>query len=365
MNVLSAQPVDRDLVLDFWRGVGILMVIAHHLFYFHFSAFRIFAASVPIGAFEQILWWANQVLIGFSERAGPWGVKFFFIVSGYIITLLVLREEEKYGRLRIGTFYVKRLFRILPPYLFYLFGISIFAALSWVALPSSDVLTAGAFLCNTVLPCGWFVVHTWTLAIEMQFYLVWPIFFIILPVRHRCLFLTILLAVLYICSAFGVFVTRGWIDNALSFSCIVLGALCALYPNLRAMLQKYGFWYIGAIIFIIGSVYLFGFGEVARVIYRITTPIVLTALIFSTYQYKRLIRSWVFTAVASIGLVSYSLYLWQQVFLAPSEQYLSPSILQNFLFMIVCCLFSYYAVEKPFIRLKKSFLERYAFRAKV
>mgnify|MGYP001578254551 CR=1 FL=1 len=53
-----APPLGRDLVLDFWRGIGILMVLLHHLVYFHIEAFRNFAAAAAgSGLLEQGLWW--------------------------------------------------------------------------------------------------------------------------------------------------------------------------------------------------------------------------------------------------------------------------------------------------------------------
>src|SRR3989344_3324162 len=337
----------RDLVLDFWRGIGILMVLAHHLVLFYYG------------------WRGSEFLVDMFERAGPLGVKFFFIVSGYIITRLMLAEEEKRGRLRVGDFYVRRIFRILPPYLLYLLGIFAFSASGWIAVSNADVLTAGAFLCNTALPCGWFVVHTWTLAIEMQFYLLWPVIFIALPARYRAPFLTALLALLFTLSAFGVLVERGWIDNALSFACIALGALGAVHPYARAALKDCGFLFIGAVALAVGIVYSAGFADAAKIMYRTATPLLLAALIFSTYRFPRLISSRPFAAVSGIGLVSYSLYLWQQAFVAPAGYYLSPSLLQYVFLMAVFCLFSYYFVEKPFIRLGKKLLQKKELRAKV
>ena len=98
---------------------------------------------------------------------------------------------------------------------------------------------------------------------------------------------------------------------------------------------------------------------------RRTTPLLLAALIFSTYRFPRLISSRPFAAVSGIGLVSYSLYLWQQAFVAPAGYYLSPSLLQYVFLMAVFCLFSYYFVEKPFIRLGKKLLQKKELRAKV
>src|SRR3989344_871741 len=103
----------RDIILDAWRGIAILMVIAHHLFYFHFEV-------------------TNTIVRLFAERSGPWGVKLFFIISGYIITRLMLEEESRRGSLSLYAFYVRRIFRILPPYLLYVVAVAGFAGLGGV-----------------------------------------------------------------------------------------------------------------------------------------------------------------------------------------------------------------------------------------
>lgn len=355
---------DRDLVLDFWRGVGVSMVLLHHLVYFHFGFFRSAGTALP-GLLGSLLEWGNVLLVEFSERSGPWGVRIFFIVSGFIITHLMLREERARGTLDVKAFYLRRFFRIVPAYAVYLLAVFAFSSLGWIGVSASELAAGSGFVCNTSLACGWFTVHTWTLAVEMQFYLIWPIIFVLLPAHVRPYFLAALFAFLLTLSAAGLFVARGWIDNASAFACISLGALCAVVPALRDSFERHTWRWLSGCALAIGGLYFLGSEEPARLLYRAATPFILASLIFGTYRFPRLIVSRPFAAVAAIGLVSYSLYLWQQAFAAPMEEYLSPSLLEYSLLMVVFTLASYFLVEKPCIRFGKKLLQKRTLHAKV
>ena len=329
----------RDIILDAWRGVAILMVIAHHLLYFHFDT-------------------ANTIVRFFAERSGPWGVKLFFIISGYIITRLMLEEESLQGSLSLYAFYVRRIFRILPPYLFYVVAVAGFAGLGWVPLSLSDGAHALGFICNTGVDCNWQVIHTWTLAIEVQFYLVWPLVFVLLPAWWRGYFLSALIAVLVALSAFELFMARGWIDNAGSFACIALGALYATSPRFRGYIRRFGLWTLAAGALAVALFLALGWGDAAHALYRALIPAALVVAVFLPYQYAALARLRPVAWLSYIGLISYSLYLWQQVFAAPAENYLHPSLLQYSLLMVAFAFLSYYMVELPSVRLGKAVLHR-------
>lgn len=119
---------------------------------------------------------------------GFWGVDVFFVVSGYLITRLLL-ENQRSGTTDLADFYLRRARRILPPLYLVLFCS---AVLAWFTLTPSAMLEfssslAGAtlFFSNLVFwkQSGYFaeinelkpLIHTWSLGIEEQFYLVWPL----------------------------------------------------------------------------------------------------------------------------------------------------------------------------------------------
>ena len=128
------------------------------------------------------------------------GVDIFYVISGYLITGLILREIEKKGRLDLASFYRRRIKRLLPASLFVLITTAI---VGWLILPDitrgalgRDVLAAAIYLSNYLF--AWWendyqnlnatpspFIHYWSLAVEEQFYLFWPIFIIFLAKGGR------------------------------------------------------------------------------------------------------------------------------------------------------------------------------------
>jgi peptidoglycan/LPS O-acetylase OafA/YrhL len=117
---------------------------------------------------------------------GYLGVDLFFVLSGYLITSLLVRERDVTGRIDLGKFYMRRALRILPP-----LGLGLaFAALfpvngtfaPWSLGALAEVATPVLlFFANFVDPDQLDVMHhTWSLSVEEQFYLVWPVVFALL-----------------------------------------------------------------------------------------------------------------------------------------------------------------------------------------
>lgn len=123
--------------------------------------------------------------------AGPLGVIFFFVLSGFLITYLLFVEREKTGTIAVGKFYLRRIFRIWPLY-FFIFGLGFFVLphLDWFQVPNQNQFLAdnfwGNFLCYLfILPnlavaiFGGMSVpnigQSWSIGVEEQFYLVWPV----------------------------------------------------------------------------------------------------------------------------------------------------------------------------------------------
>lgn len=359
----------RDNVLDFWRGVSILLVILHHLVCFRYSHFFKVSAVSALSKIEslagQSTLFLNKTLIKISEIAGPLGVKIFFVISGYIITKLLLEEEKKDGHINPKGFYFKRVMRILPPLLFYFIFLFLFKALGWIQFTSLNFFNSAGFLCNIhSTECGWHFVHTWSLAIEEQFYILWPLFFL-LPLaiaRYRTKILTSVLVILLGLSAFGVLTLDGWLDIPLSFACIGFGALFAMSEKFRLLVKRYGLIIIITIalfsILIFFKAYFLR--ELVHQAYRLIQPFVIIVAIALTYEFRWFIRTKLFLVITKIGLISYSLYLWQQVFLADSIEYLKNSFLILPVFMILFAVFSYLIIEKPVIRWARTVLKKRA-----
>jgi peptidoglycan/LPS O-acetylase OafA/YrhL len=95
---MTEEPSERLYGLDHLRAAAIILVLMYH--------YR---------AFEHPLW------IDSVGRFGWTGVDLFFVLSGFLISGQLFKEIDTKGSLRLKTFYIKRFFRIIPPYLFTLF----------------------------------------------------------------------------------------------------------------------------------------------------------------------------------------------------------------------------------------------------
>jgi peptidoglycan/LPS O-acetylase OafA/YrhL len=143
---------------------------------------------------------AVLLVIGYhADRAlgnGYLGVDVFFVLSGFLITTLLLREVDGAGRIRIGAFYVRRVLRLYPAL------VVVCAAVSAAAVVLQDhpaKVGAGALASLGYVANVWeysghdtlLLQHTWTLALEEQFYLIWPALLALIVRRPRAVWLVV------------------------------------------------------------------------------------------------------------------------------------------------------------------------------
>lgn len=149
---------------------------------------------------------------------GHVGVDFFFVLSGYLITTLLIRERQSAGRINLRGFYWRRLLRIVPIYVLVVMAASVFdiyvrGNTEKIGLLPYYLLFLSNFLTDSII----FLEITWSLAMEEQFYLIWPALLIFLPRRWVAPVLLVLIAI-NVLSAAGVF-------NMIGFSAFHLGVL--------------------------------------------------------------------------------------------------------------------------------------------
>src|SRR5665213_2363630 len=143
--------------LDGLRALSILLVILLHTI-----QRRSVTHAVPFVAYV------------FSN--GGMGVLIFFVISGYLITTLLLREREKTGSISLKRFYIRRAFRIFPPLYTYIAFIAVLGAASRLAGVNAREIITGLTLTRNYAHGVylWAFEHFWSLCIEEQFYLLWP-----------------------------------------------------------------------------------------------------------------------------------------------------------------------------------------------
>ncbi|MGH9888077.1 MAG: acyltransferase family protein, partial [bacterium] len=115
---------------------------------------------------------------------GDIGVRAFFVLSGFLITTLLLRERARDGTISLRGFYLRRALRIFPAFYAYLAVLIVLRAAGTIAPSNSDLAFAGTYTMNFHAERAWQVGHLWSLSVEEQFYLAWPLTLIVLGTRR-------------------------------------------------------------------------------------------------------------------------------------------------------------------------------------
>jgi len=289
--------------VDVWRFVAIGLVLASHLVAYSHPWYR----TVGDG-----LVWRLEIL-------GLIGVKIFFCISGFVICRGMVREWESSGRLDMRAFYRRRIFRILPPLFVYIGVVAALNAAGVFDLPLAPFLQSAAFLCNVdaIGDCTWPLAHTWSLAYEEQFYLVFPILFslsLLAVHRHR-------IGILCLALACGCVITHftgsRLLNTCLSyFLCMLSGCACALYwDRLHSLLSKLplSIW-CAALLSLFASASMSVPSFVSEIVFPLGLPILICIAVFCTPTHRPHIAALFYNRhLAHLGQISYGIYLWQQL----------------------------------------------------
>jgi peptidoglycan/LPS O-acetylase OafA/YrhL len=351
---LSTNHSRRDKQIDGWRGIAVLAVLFDHLVRFRLGPFLPSCKWSDLASteFPEIFRWFAFALHRLAEVSGATGVQIFFAISGYIITSLLLSEETSRGRISIGAFYVRRAFRILPPLFCYVIVCLLLRHSGSIAFPNAAVVSALTFTVNwESSQVGWFFSHIWSLSVEEQFYLIWPILFLLLPPSRRSQFLVALVGWLSMMTLIGLSPR-----NTVSFGCIALGALFASSPGYRLAIKRlaHGWLIVVTLSFILFSINLRSLPWLYSSIQSVI-PFGITYILFASREVPLLRVPLTNPILQVIGLGSYSLYLWQQIFLAwPTDSGIPLSMLW---LLPAIAFLSFTLIETPFMTLGRCLSE--------
>jgi peptidoglycan/LPS O-acetylase OafA/YrhL len=302
------------------------------------------------------------------------GVELFFVLSGFLITTILLRERAKTGQVSLRRFYARRAFRIMPAFYAFLLVVGILSAVGVFHVSAADLLLAGVYTWDYVPRAVPWIQHTWSLAIEEQFYLVWPM---LLVRGGRRAALTIAVAVVCVEPFVRLVMWRAFPADVgrLDFmahdraDALLIGCAIALLPTVRPDMYRrlvdvtlrYRLDAVAAAYFFIASPYLisvwpdptrwlslrFAFGGSLA---GLSAAVLVVGLIErkSGTMVRTLQNSW----LRHLGILSYSLYLWQELFFVPQTHLAWPL---RFLGTLGAAEISYWVVERPFLRRKRRF----------
>lgn len=367
MNV----PIKHFEDFDSMRGIAALSVVL-----FHISTHFIFPNTPSYSIFLKI--------ISFNENAGIMGVNFFFVLSGFLITYLILREKYETGRLEVLKFYMRRILRIWPLYfLTIIIGFIIYPFLAEI-LNKSYIEQAHWQFYVVFLTNFNNIIHgfslgilgvQWSVAIEEQFYLIWPLLFGFIKNKRTFLFISLALVIFS-----NIFIIHNIIDanyiyfhtfsaiNELAFGGIA--AFVAFHkPNtIKNILGKFSNLLV-ITIYVTGLTMVFFNNEISSFSYYyavIKKPVIALFFVFivleQTYSNKSLFKLRKIKFLAFLGKISYGIYLLHmvaiQLILSINAYFVMPALL-NVLLSLIMTIFlsqiSYKYFESFFLKLKTTF----------
>ncbi len=305
-----------------------------------------------------LVMWGHWAEVRFhSPVAGAYaslGRRIFFVLSGYLITMLLMKELDKTSTIALRRFYVRRAYRILPAAI--VFMIVVFV-MFWHELRWYHMAAAAFYLVNYDFAHPWYLGHLWSLSVQEQFYFLWPG---VLKrwYRHRVKIAVGAIAVAPLFRIVCHFLRlHGRGDEAFPAvaDILAIGCLLALFwkriPTVRV-------WWAALMLVpvVLVPIYMgvlkFHLTVVLLVVLWPALHLSIAGLLLHVVQ--RPYRILNFGPVVWLGKMSYSLYLWQQLFAFgehPRPWYFP-------LLAVGVATGSYYLLEQPMIRMRERSGER-------
>jgi peptidoglycan/LPS O-acetylase OafA/YrhL len=348
MSSASEEHAGRIATLDGWRGLAIVLVLMEHAGREHFP---------------------NQTW----AQLGNLGVDIFFVLSGYIITARLLMERDRSETIDLRSFYTRRAFRILPLVAVYLSVIYVLSMFLNTGVRASEMLGALFFFRNyqfAAHPGGIYTSHFWSLSIEEHFYLFWPL---LLLKANKKRALWIAGAGAYACAIWRIWdhtfpggpisrllpgVGEGFrsVRTDVRLDGLLLGSVLAILlarPTVREFIfrnfPKESPLVLAVVLMVLNEPWARGYGTLTY--YSLIAIIVGSTLIIKEGLAFKLLNS---RLLIGLGTISYSIYVWQQLFLLHPESGTVLGIAGRFPLNLMCVFvvssLSYYLIERPLVR---------------
>lgn len=342
--------------LDGFRGISIILVFIHHIHH-----------SILPGGFL--------------------GVDMFFVLSGFLITSLLLEEWNQNKTISLKNFYIRRIFRLMPAVFFLVLVLFAYAILFlngenfrstfqgiWLTLSYTSNWFYAFDIASADNPLG----VTWSLAIEEQFYLIFPIL-LYFALRYKfgtrqivptLIFFVILIAIhRKILADGGSPIHRLYYASDTRADALLIGCLTAFlfswnllpFQKIEKHFKMLFFLPFAFLLFMTATAnasdaLLYSLGGYSLIAISVAALL----LLLLAYQPKAAVMVLSFAPLVWIGRVSYGLYLWHWTarYFIYGKQIVPESYIQLVSVIIISFIFtviSYYCIEKPFLRMKERF----------
>jgi peptidoglycan/LPS O-acetylase OafA/YrhL len=287
-------------------------------------------------ALDGIRAMAVLMVVGFHAFApgasgGYLGVDVFFVLSGFLITTLLVEEVDRTGTVRVGRFYLRRFLRLTPALLLMLTAYLLLAPLAWPNMAFQtdvrDVLISTFYLsdyASAFWSHPYYLRHTWSLAVEQHFYLLWPLLMLALAPRLGRRHLAFALAGLYAvftawriyCDLHGAFAyEHSYYRFDTRLSGLVAGSLFAVWltGNRRPELRHAELAAVTALAVLALCSWRFKVLSTGAMTYGIAAVEFATLVLIyvaMTHERSRVRRMLAHPLPAYLGRMSYGVYLW-------------------------------------------------------
>ena len=292
------------------------------------------------------------------------GVRVFFVISGYLITKILLREMEALGRVGLPRFYLRRTLRLFPAFLAYALVIIVLAHFDVVALKSGDVLAAFTYTMNYHRDRAWSLGHFWSLAVEEQFYFVWPALLAALGAARGIRF-----AALYVLAAplirigswfvfpesrDGIGETFPTTADAIAIGCVLAGVRPWLeqVPAYLRFQKSWAFLLVPIVAVLSTRLVSHPMPDMlgGQTLANVCVAMIIDWCVrFPEGGVGRLLNA---QPLVVIGVGSYSLYLWQQLFLDPRAHHWFNAFPVNVILASLMAVGSYRLIEQPVMSMR-------------
>ena len=350
--------------LDGWRALAIGLVLLAH-------------GSESMQLVFQSDWLAHSATF---KKLGLLGVQLFFGLSGFLITSKLIEEENRRGQVSLRSFYIRRAFRILPASVFFLAVVGVLALNGVLDVSLGRWLSTLLFAANyTQAEHSWYLGHFWSLAVEEHFYFLWPAAFLLLKMVRRRLALVLAMAILialwraldFKLQISGSSPAVFWGRTDIQADGILWGVLTALLFGDAVFKKRLQQWYahplgwpvlLAALLLI--EALPSGNWKLDFALISLKAMLIPLLILGTVVQDKRLTSRLLESApLRLVGRLSYSLYLWQQLFLVWSDERVAglawvQVFPYNLIAVFVCASLSLLLIENPLIALGHRLAQR-------